>query len=199
MDTEITSEDQHVPLLASAPPADEDDSPTLVEAVAVEVPQHYIEVQAPADLPENYELTVQVEGGITASVVLVVRAFIDEVWKCKRSCSCSRRTTNGVSLHSGWLLTERLVLGLHFLTQCSNSLKVVCAKDRSFGPSFSTLRSLSKLNRKLILSTIETDEINTTFPPVNGGIHYAVAAVWAASILLAASPFFAFQYYWHKF
>ena len=83
MDTEITSEDQHIPLMASAPPADEDDSLALVEAVAVEIPQHYVEVQAPADLPENYELTVQVDGGTTTSVVLVVRAFSNEVLQKK--------------------------------------------------------------------------------------------------------------------
>ena len=79
MDTKMNSEAQNIPLMASAPPAEEDDSPMLVEAVAVEVPQHYVEVQAPADLPENYELTVHVEGGTTTSVVLVVRTFSDAI------------------------------------------------------------------------------------------------------------------------
>ena len=78
MNTEVTSKGEYVPLQASAPPAEEDDTQALVEVFAVEVvPTHYVEVQAPADLPSNYELTVQPESGAAPIVVLVVRALID--------------------------------------------------------------------------------------------------------------------------
>jgi len=53
----------------------EEEAMLMPLAEAVPIPEQYVEVQAPADLPANYELTVQLDGSSSSAVVVVERAF----------------------------------------------------------------------------------------------------------------------------
>lgn len=80
-----TTGGKYVPIIAeeeaaaAATVAGPEEEAAIAEAVPVPPEQHqYVELVAPADLPEHYELTVQLEDGVTTGVVLVVRCALVE-------------------------------------------------------------------------------------------------------------------------